>query len=83
MKDISIVRREAIVLLRYNYTFTNLFCNSMKITNHTQIDKSKTKGFVKTNSRCAWECPKKKKKQVYFLLTHYVSKRLLKEMTKR
>lgn len=55
----------------------------MKITNHTQIDKSKTKGFVKTNSRCAWECPKKKKKQVYFLLTHYVSKRLLKEMTKR
>ena len=38
----------------------------MKITNHTQIDKSKTKGFVKTNSRCAWECPKKKKKTSVF-----------------
>jgi len=32
----------------------------MKITNHTQIDKNKTKGFVKKNSRCVWECQKKK-----------------------
>lgn len=31
----------------------------MKITNHTQIDKNKTKGFVKKNSRCIWECQKK------------------------